>query len=160
MIALATHSAAISINRRFLRDLLFATNVLLANRHGYSPDGLRFLDEGRLVEATEGERGTYTVWKYSGSQFQIREGGIPKSVTSVDTEVHPNYSAELLQATVPLVLHEQPNHVLILGLGAGVPLKLCLALPRPQNYLCGIRPKPGAPGAQDCRSHARSDSVG
>src|SRR5262249_18920217 len=70
--------------------LLFNSNVLIAAQSGHPVRALRFLDEARNVAVTEGERGTYTVWKYSAAQFQIRENGIPVGLVSSDPEIHPN----------------------------------------------------------------------
>jgi len=109
--------------------LLFSTNVMLAARNGVPPARLAYLDEARQIALREGMNGTLSVWKFGTSQFQLRESGIPKSVASTDGEIQPQYSAEILQAVVPLVLHEHPHQVLVLGLGAGVPLQACLASP-------------------------------
>ncbi len=109
--------------------LLFDTNVFIANRLGHNREFLPFLNEGRLVNIVEGECGTYTVWKSRGSQLQIRECGVPKAMVSTDPNICPHYSPEVLVTAIPLVLHERPHRVLLLGLSGGIPLTTCLSFP-------------------------------
>ena len=40
------------------------TRVFLAYRSGIKPSWLTSLDEGRMIDSAEGNRGTLTVWKY------------------------------------------------------------------------------------------------
>lgn len=109
--------------------LLFSTNVLLANRAGTQAELLPFLDNGRCVSVIEGDRGTYTAWKHRGSQLQIRESGVPKAVISLEPQRCPQFSAEVMQAVMPLTLHDSPRNVLILGLGGQVALRSSLMYP-------------------------------
>lgn len=108
---------------------LFATNVFVARMRGLESEQLSFLDEGRNVARREGERGTLTVWRYRGNQLQIRESGVPKALVSTDPRVCPHFTAEVMQAVMPLALHESPRRVMVLGLGGGVPLTTSLAFP-------------------------------
>ncbi|MCH8828556.1 MAG: hypothetical protein IID45_03160 [Planctomycetes bacterium] len=108
---------------------LFATNVFVAHMHGLDTELLSFLDEGRVVAVHEGERGTFTVWRYRGNQLQIRESGVPKAIVSTKPHLCPHFTAEVMQAVMPLVLHEHPYRVMILGLGGGVPLTTSLSFP-------------------------------
>ncbi|MAG93362.1 MAG: hypothetical protein CMJ48_06390 [Planctomycetaceae bacterium] len=108
---------------------LFDTNVFVAYRNGTPTTSLSFLDDARPLGTLEGERATYTVWRQRGSQVVVREGGIPASVASSDTRVLPHYAPELVQAVVPLALHESPQRVLLLGLGGGVTLDASLMFP-------------------------------
>ena len=112
--------------------LLFDTNAFIAHRLGQNRGLLPFLDEGRLSDVFEGDRGTYTIWKYRGSQLQIRENGVPKAIVSTDPSFCPDYSPEVLVAAMPLVLHERPHRVLLLGLSGGIPLTTCLSFPVPE----------------------------
>ena len=109
--------------------LLFWTNVFVAKRNGLDSSSLPVLDEGRNIAVFEGERGTYTVWKHRSVQFQVRESGVPKAIVSTNPDICPQYSAESMQAVLPLVLHEGPHRVLLLGMGCGVPLTTCLSFP-------------------------------
>ncbi|MGE3316733.1 MAG: hypothetical protein AB7O26_16570, partial [Planctomycetaceae bacterium] len=122
----------------FLRDnynparaarLLFSTNVFGAYRGGVEPDFLTVLDAGREVATRESSCGTLTLWKYNGSQYQIRENGIPKGVVSANPGISPQYSPEILPAALALTLHESPRDILILGMGSSCALSTCLAFP-------------------------------
>ncbi|MFQ5734936.1 MAG: spermidine synthase, partial [Planctomycetaceae bacterium] len=108
---------------------LFATNVFVARMRGLDRRLLSFLDEGRPVAVVEGDRGTLTLWRYRGTQLQIRENGVPKSLVSTDPRLCPQYSAEVMPAVLPLVLHEKPHHVLLLGANGGVALTTTLSFP-------------------------------
>ncbi|GAB4135043.1 MAG: hypothetical protein Tsb009_00830 [Planctomycetaceae bacterium] len=108
---------------------LFATNVSIARMQGLDRELLSYLDEGRAITQVEGERGTFTVWRYRGLQLQFRENGVPKAIVSTKPGYCPHFTAEVMQAVMPLVLHDHPHRVLILGLGGGVPLTTSLAFP-------------------------------
>jgi hypothetical protein len=109
--------------------LLFATNVFVSRQRGVDPEYLMHLDEGRLISSREGERGTLTAWKYRGTQFHFRENGIPKAIVSSNLRLCPQYTTDAMQAIIPLVMHESPREVLILGMGSGVPLTTSLSFP-------------------------------
>lgn len=115
--------------------LLFSAPVFGAKHAKLDAELLTALDEGRLVSTREGQLGTYTLWKYRGVQFQLRECGLPKGMVSGNTTMCPDFSAEILPAALPLVLHEQPASLLILGLGSGVSVTTALAFPT-QEVTC------------------------
>jgi len=109
--------------------LLFSSAVSAAKAFGNSGEALQVLDEGRLVTACETSRSTYTLWKYRGAQLQIRDNGIPKTVVSAAPETFPQYSGELMPAVLPLILHERPHRMLLLGLQGGLQLVTALDFP-------------------------------
>lgn len=109
--------------------LLFRTNVLQMKLAGVDHEFLPVLDEGRLVRTAVGREGAYTVWRRNGSLLHIRRNGVPKAVVSTDPGVCPHPTAEVLQAALPMTLHEAPRHVLLLGLGGGTGLTSCQAYP-------------------------------
>ena len=109
--------------------LLFSTNVFLAWRSSTESRLLPFLDDSRLLAQREGECGTYTVWKQRGLQVGLRESGIPCGTFSPRPEIGPQFSGEVVPCVLPLVLHESPRHMLILGLGSGSGLAACLEFP-------------------------------
>ncbi|MBW3542668.1 MAG: hypothetical protein KY476_20585, partial [Planctomycetes bacterium] len=121
---LRPHDAAARAGR-----LLFSTNVFLAKQAGLSRQLLGVLDEGRLTLQREGAHGTLTVWRFRGTQHQIRESGMPRAIVSANPKCCPHYSAEVMPAVLPLVLHESPRKVLLLGLGGGVSLTTTLNFP-------------------------------
>jgi spermidine synthase len=116
-------------------ELLFAAPVFVAHQSGVEKALLTELDEGRRVATKEGSEGTYTLWKYRGVQHQLRQNGLPKGMASGDVAMCPEYSAETLPAVMPLVLHERPDTVLILGMGSGVSITTALAFPT-QEVTC------------------------
>jgi Spermine/spermidine synthase domain len=109
--------------------LLFSTNVFMAWRDATESRLLPFLDDSRLLVEREGECGTYTLWKQRGVQFALRESGIPRGVFCPQPEIGPQFSGEVMPCILPLVLHEAPRHILILGLGSGSGLAACLEFP-------------------------------
>lgn len=111
--------------------LLFNTNVFVAYRAGFGASLLPCLDEGRHVATFHGARGSVSSWKYGGAQLQLRKNGMPSGIVSCDTEVFPRFLPEGLQTVLPLVLHEKPKSLLLLGLGSGEPLLVGLAFPLP-----------------------------
>jgi hypothetical protein len=108
---------------------LFTTTVFVAHRNGVERNLLPVLDDGRNVAVVEGARGTLTVWKHGGRQWQVRENGIPKGMVSADPRVFPQFAPEMLQAAVPLILHQKPQRLMLLGLGSGVSLSTGLSFP-------------------------------
>jgi hypothetical protein len=109
--------------------LLFNSNAADARRTGVAAEQLMLLDDGRNVATVTGQRGIYTVWRYGGHQLQIRENGIPRGVVSTDEDVFPRYVPETLQAVFPLVLHEKPERMLLMGLGSSEALSAGLLFP-------------------------------
>jgi hypothetical protein len=109
--------------------LLFSTKVFMAWRTSTEARLLPFLDDNRLLVEREGECGTFTLWKQRGIQLALRESGIPCGTYSPRPEIGPQFSGEVVPCVLPLVLHEAPRHVLILGLGSGSGLSACLEFP-------------------------------
>ena len=109
--------------------LLFSTPAFLAHRSGWESRLLPLLDDTRLVFRTEGPRGPLTLWRSRGLELHLRENGVPRAVVSVNTDVHPQFAPEVLQAALPLVMSDRPSRVLLLGASGGVPLATCLHFP-------------------------------
>src|SRR5262249_11726268 len=111
--------------------LLFSANAAMAYRTGMDPSMLMTLDEARCTATLNGQRGVCTVWRYGGHQLQIRENGIPLGVVSTDPGAFPRFLPETLQMVLPLVLHEKPERLLLLGLGSSESLSAALSFPLP-----------------------------
>ncbi len=109
--------------------LLFDTAVFVAHQHEARSDILPHLDEGRCIATTETDHGTMTFWRYRGQQLQVRQSGLPVSSVSCDTNICTQPSAESLQAILPLVMHEGPTRVLLLGVRSGAVLQTSIAFP-------------------------------
>ncbi|MDA1163760.1 MAG: hypothetical protein O3B13_11715 [Planctomycetota bacterium] len=109
--------------------LLFDTAVFVTHQREERTDILPYLDEGRCIATAESDHGTLTFWRYQGRQLQIRESGLPLSSVSCDTSICTQPSAESLQAIIPLVLHEGPARLLLLGVRSGAVLKTSITFP-------------------------------
>ena len=109
--------------------LLFSTPAFVAHRSGWESRLLPQLDDTRMVARMEGPHGPLTLWRSRGLELHLRENGVPRSVISVNTNVHPQFAPEVLQAALPLVMADNPNRVLLLGASGGVPLATCLHFP-------------------------------
>ena len=108
---------------------LFSTQMFAAFRNGTEFADLDGLDDARLLETRECRSGTLTVWATSGFHRQLRQDGIPLSAVSTDTRICPHYPAELLATMIPMVLHESPRNVLLMGTAGGVTVKTVLEFP-------------------------------
>lgn len=109
--------------------LLFDTAVFVAHQHEARSDILPYLDEGRSVATAETDHGTLTFWRYRGQQLQVRSSGLPVSSVSCDTSICTQPSAESLQAILPMVMHEGPTRLMLLGIRSGAVLQTSIAFP-------------------------------
>ena len=109
--------------------LLFSTPAFVAHRSGWESRLLSQLDDTRMIARVEGPHGPHTLWRSRGLELHLRENGVPRSVVSVNTNVHPQFAPEVLQAALPLVMAEHSGRVLLLGASGGVPLTACLHFP-------------------------------
>jgi hypothetical protein len=109
--------------------LLFSTHTFSALQMGVNRDLLPYLDDGRLEAIATGRSSTWTVWRHRGSQLALRENGLPRGVLSTDPTTTPQFAGEIMPAVVPLVLHERPQSVLMLGVGSTASLSSVLACP-------------------------------
>lgn len=115
--------------------VLFDSGVFVASRGPTPWEQLPVLDEGRAASVIEGDRGTLTAWMFAGSRFLLRENGIPKGTLATNVSLAPRYLPDLLPIVLPLVTHERPQSVLLLGLRCGEPLAATTAFPV-QRIVC------------------------
>ncbi len=106
--------------------LLFDTRVFVAHRIEQRTDILSHLDEARHVATTETGNGTLTHWRLGGPRVQLRQSGVLTATHSLDADKSPQVAAEALLVTLPLVLHERPNHVAVLGMRSGLAVESAL----------------------------------
>ena len=109
--------------------VLFSSQSLSAHAGGFADRLLPWLDEARLVSQKRDLSGEWTAWKYAGHQVQIRQNGIPKGVLSIRPDIFPRHASDTLAAVLPLVLHERPRRMLMLGLASGEALGVALQHP-------------------------------
>ena len=77
----------------------------------------------RLLYAEEGMTATVTAWDLRGERFMRVNGKVVASSQGKDLRSHS------LLAHLPLLLHEDPQHVLLIGLGCGISLGAALCHP-------------------------------
>gem|GEM_PF-696664 len=109
--------------------LLFDTRVFVAHRVEPRVDILQHLDGARFVSACETGSGTLTQWRFGGPRVQLRQSGVLTATHSLDGATNPQVISEALLATLPLVLHERPQHVAVLGLRSGLAIESALQFP-------------------------------
>jgi hypothetical protein len=109
--------------------LLFSTESFIARQAGVPAELLPFLDDTRLVSVTERPAGTVTLWKQRGEACVVRVNGIPVAATSRRPDLCPMPSADVMRIVLPLVLHQKPGSVLILGDPTGVATELAAGFP-------------------------------
>jgi hypothetical protein len=122
-------------NPALMARLLFSTSTFVAHRAGWDSKLLPMLDDARAIDVREGIHGPLTLWRSHGLELHVRENGIPRAIVSTDTEAHPQFAPEVLQAVFPIVLARQPDRVLLLGASGGVPLSTTLQFPV-QQIVC------------------------
>ncbi len=135
--------------------VLFDTGVFVASRAEIPWEQLSVLDEGRAAVVVEGDRGTLTAWKFAGSRFLVRENGIPKGTLATNANLAPRFLPDVLPTVLPLVTHERPQSVLLLGLRVGEPLVAATVFPL-QRIVC-VEADRGVTSL--CRSLLSRDSV-
>ena len=109
--------------------LLFSTRLAAAAHSSADNDLLLALDESRLLRVEAGRESVWTVWKHRGDSLVLRENGQPQGQLTLDLSVTPAATAELMSAVVPLTVHPQPDHVLVVGLGSSGTLRHSLEFP-------------------------------
>ena len=109
--------------------LLFSTPAFVAYRSGWSIEHLPFLDDIRLIGRREGKLGPMTLWRGRVAELHLREAGIPRATVTKDSNLVPQFPAEVLQVVYPLMLSEKTGRILFLGLSSGVPITTCLSFP-------------------------------
>ncbi len=109
--------------------LLFSAQSFAAHNSGMQRELLPHIDDNRLVTVFDGRDAVWTVWKQRGSQIHLRQNGIPAGIVSTDTLACPQFPGDVVHAIVPLVVHPQPDRVLVVGLGSTTAVSTCLACP-------------------------------
>lgn len=115
--------------------VLFDSSVFVASRSTTPWEQLPVLDEGRAAIVVEGDRGTLSAWTFAGSRVLVRENGIPKGSLATNAGFAPRFLPDLLPTVLPLVTHERPTSLLLLGLRAGEPLVAATMFPL-QRIVC------------------------
>ncbi|QDT64236.1 MFS transporter [Calycomorphotria hydatis] len=109
--------------------LLFNSAVFIEKHHLQDSQLLEVTDAARCLHTLETPDGPLTVWLQNGVQYRVHENGVPQAVVSTETRICPHPTAEVLKVLFPLVLHEAPRQVLLLGDRGGATVDVCVDLP-------------------------------
>lgn len=132
LVVLSSYSAADSSR------LLFSTQVFLAARTGEPSNLLPQLDAARLISTHEGRESAWTVWNQQGFRISVRRDGLPHGAFSRDLAICPHSASEIAPAILPLVLHEGPRSLMVLGTITPASLSACTAFPL-ERVTCLLR---------------------
>lgn len=109
--------------------LLFDTETFISYQRGFPRELLPYLDDTRLISTRETLDGTVTLWKKNGVAVSGRIDGIPVALASTETRICPTASGELMRVVLPLILHDKPRSLLLLGDPAHVASQVAVGFP-------------------------------
>lgn len=96
-------------------QLLFSTEAFISHQRGVPEELLPFVSDRRLVATSEEACGTVTVWKSRGTSLSVHVNGVPIAATAERTGLSPLPAGDVMSVALPLILHESPGSLLILG---------------------------------------------
>ncbi|MEZ6068118.1 MAG: hypothetical protein R3B90_20935 [Planctomycetaceae bacterium] len=99
--------------------LLFSTQTFAAANTSADRELLLALDESRLTSVITGQQSVLTTWVSRANTVLVRADGVPFGSVCLDSYITPDAAAELMAGTIPLAVHPQADHVLVVGLGSG-----------------------------------------
>ena len=109
--------------------LLYSARVVAAAEQKWPRRLHGALDEARMIARRETCDATLTTWSQRGALRLLRVDGIPATAWSRDAMISPRSAAGVLESLIPLVVHERPERVLLLGIGGGDGLRAGLGFP-------------------------------
>ena len=109
--------------------LLFSTEAFIARQRGVPAELMPWLDDTRLLSTYEGPTGAVTLWKRTGAVCSMRIDGIPVAATSRLPAVCPLPSADAIRVALPLVMHQKPGSLLLLGDPLGLATQVAVGFP-------------------------------
>ncbi len=118
-----------TVNVALPANLLFSGKITAAFDDMPRTELLQVLDDSRLIETVEGRDSTWTVWKQRGAAVLFKENGQSRGATTLDPRLCPDSATDTLAAVLPLVVHQQCEHVLLSGLGSTTTAAVCLEFP-------------------------------
>ncbi len=110
-------------------QLLFSSQVFDAYRQNRPFSDLLVMTDLRHDTTLETSRGTLSTLTVHAHQWQVRKNGIPSGMLSLAPLVTPQSSADVVTSLLPLILHQAPRRIEILGVQAGTSLRTVLACP-------------------------------
>lgn len=110
-------------------QLLFSTEIFVSHQRGVPAKLLPYLSDRRIVATSEEAQGTLTLWKSRGETYEARLNGVPLAATSRRTAICPAPSGDVMSVALPLVLHQAPGSMLILGDAIGTSTQVAAGFP-------------------------------
>jgi len=96
-------------------QLLFSTEAFISHQRGVPERLLPFVNDRRIVATHEEPRGTVSIWKSRGTSLSVHVNGVPIASTTERTGLAPLPAGDVMPVALPLILHESPGSLLILG---------------------------------------------
>lgn len=111
--------------------LLFTGRSVDGYREGLDRDVIKESNSHRLLEEYSTAAGELTVWRTQGDRIEIRIDGYPSGQLSDNEMTSPVPQADALSTILPLVLHDRPGNVMLMGDDVGIGVKICQNFPIP-----------------------------
>ena len=124
-------AVSVNVDSASTSQTLFSARAANALRLGLTMDVVDQSHCTRLIRQVTGESGQLTIWKTSAEMVEVRRDGIPAGLISTNELTTPQFLPEILTAVLPLVMHPNPQHVLVLGDDVGMCTRVCCSFPLP-----------------------------
>lgn len=111
--------------------LLFTGRSATAYRNGMDRSVIEESTGHRLLEEYSTAAGEITVWRTQGDRIEVRIDGYPSGQLSDNLATSPLPQADALSTILPLVMHDRPGSVMLMGDDMGVGVKICQSFPIP-----------------------------
>lgn len=111
--------------------LLFTGRSAIAYRDGLNRNVIEESNSHRLIEEYSTAAGEITVWRTQGDRIEVRIDGYPSGQLSDNVVTSPVPQADALSTILPLVMHDRPGSVMLMGDDVGVGVKICQNFPIP-----------------------------
>lgn len=105
-----------NLNPATSERMLFNAASLQSFRQGIAPRQLSWIDDSRQLADFTTLRNHVSLWRQRGSQVLLRQNGMILGLHSSDARQCPHNAGDLLPALLPLAIHPDPEHVLVLGI--------------------------------------------
>lgn len=96
--------------------VLFSGAALQSLRQGITEKQLNWIDESRQLADFTSLADRLSLWRQHGSQLLLRQNGMTLGLYSTNAGICPHNAGDLLPSLLPLALHPNPEHVLVMGI--------------------------------------------
>lgn len=111
--------------------MLFTGRSAISYRDGLDLNVIEESNSHRLLEEYTTAAGEITVWRTQGDRIEVRIDGFPSGQMSDNVVTSPVPQADALSTILPLVMHDRPGAVMLMGDDVGVGVKICQNFPIP-----------------------------